>query len=411
MSTEVPYTISVPESKLDILRQKLALVEFPDELENSQWNYGVPLADIKRLVARWKDGYDWRAEESKLNKDLPQFTRDIDVDGFETLNIHYVHQKSPVTNAIPLLFVHGWPGNFIEVRKILPLLLQSSPQFPSFHVVAFSLPGYGFSEGSHKTGFAAEQYAEVAHKLMLSLGYNEYVTQGGDWGFLITRIIAQKYGGKHSKAWHTNFPVGTPLQFSSNPILYLKHLVTPYTEAEKAGIERSKWFVKEGRGYHEEQATKPQTLGYSLADSPVGLLAWIYEKLVTWTDSYPWTDDEVLTWISIFYFSRAGPAASVRIYYEVMHSKGFLQSPSLKPTIPLGVSHFPNELRITPKKFDHNVGKLVFQAEHSSGGHFAAYERPEELVGDLRKMFGKKGPAFGVVPGKNGYEEKVIANL
>ncbi|KAH7872307.1 Alpha/Beta hydrolase protein [Lentinula edodes] len=411
MSVELPFQISIPDSKLDLLRQKLALTEFPDELENTGWNYGAPLSDIKRLVARWKDVYDWKLEEAKLNQDLPQFTKDILVNGFETLNIHYVHQKSSLANAIPLLFVHGWPGSFIEVRKILPLLVQSSPQFPAFHVVALSLPGFGFSEGAHKPGFAPEQYAEVAHKLMLSLGYHEYVTQGGDWGYLITRIIAHKYGGKHSKAWHTNFPLATPLNFSVNPILFLQHLFTPYTAAEKAGIERSKRFEKEGQGYFHEQSTKPQTLGYSLADSPVGLLAWIYEKLATWTDSYPWTDDEVLTWVTIFYFSRAGPAASIRIYYEFIHSANGSQPSSFKPTIPLGVSHFPEELRITPRKFVHSVGNLVFQVEHSTGGHFAAYECPDELVDDLREMFGKQGPAFGVVPGKTGYEQRIRANL
>ncbi|KAE9396271.1 alpha/beta-hydrolase [Gymnopus androsaceus JB14] len=406
-SAQLPFKISIPESKLDTLRQKLDLVSFPDELEGAGWDYGVPLADIKRLVARWKDGYNWRAEEAKLNEELPQFTRDIDVHGFGTMNIHYVHKKSQVANAIPLLFIHGWPGSFIEVRKILPLLVQSSPnsKFPSFHVVAFSLPGYGFSEGAHKRGFAADQYAEVGHKLMLALGYDEYVTQGGDWGFLITRTIAQKYGGKHSKAWHTNFPTASPLQFRLNPILYIQHLLTPYTAAEKAGLKRTESFDKEGRAYFMEQATKPQTLGYSLVE-PVALLAWIYEKLVQWTDGYPWTDDEVLTWIMIYYFSRAGPAASVRIYYEVTHSIGIAQSPTLKPTIPLGVSHFPKELRITPRKFVHNTGNLVFEAEHPIGGHFAAHERPEELVGDLRKMFGKHGAAFGVVRGKNGYERK-----
>ncbi|KAE9396270.1 alpha/beta-hydrolase [Gymnopus androsaceus JB14] len=238
-STQLPFKISIPESKLDILRQKLALVSFPDELEGAGWDYGVPLADIKRLVARWKDGYNWRAEEAKLNEELPQFTRDID--------------KSQVANAIPLLFVHGWPGSFIEVRKILPLLVQSSPnsKFPSFHVVAFSLPGHGFSEGAHKRGFATDQYAEVGHKLMLALGYDEYVTQGGDWGFVITRTIAQKYGGKHSRAWHVNWLTAPPLQFWLNPILYIQHLITPYTAAEKAGLKRTESFDREGRAYSQ----------------------------------------------------------------------------------------------------------------------------------------------------------------
>ncbi|KAK7464789.1 hypothetical protein VKT23_005996 [Stygiomarasmius scandens] len=408
MSIETPFKISVSDDQLDLLRKKLDLATFPDELENAGWRYGVPLADVKRLVARWKDGYDWRAEEAKLNEELPQFTRDIDVTGHGSLNIHYVHKRSEVEGAIPLLFVHGWPGSFIEVRKILPLLVQVSAdgRFPSFHVVAFSLPGYGFSEAPRKPGFVAEHYAEIGNKLMIALGYKEYVTQGGDWGSLITRKIAQIYGGKHSKAWHTNTASGVPPTLASQPLTYLKQMFRPFTEAEKAGFERSLWFEKEGRGYFMEQATQPQTLGYSLADSPVGLLAWIYEKLVTWTDSYPWKDDEVLTWISIYYFSRAGPAASTRIYYEVMHSPdgfGSFASTKNKPTIPMGVSIFPKELRVTPKSWVQATGNVVFDAEHTGGGHFAAHEKPELLVGDLRKMFGKKGPVYGIVPGKTGY--------
>ncbi|THU96123.1 alpha/beta-hydrolase, partial [Dendrothele bispora CBS 962.96] len=390
-SIETPFKISVPDSDLDLLQKKLSLATFPNELENSGWRYGVPLADVKRLVARWSEGYDWRAEEAKLNEELPQFTRDIEVSGGHgRMNIHYVHKRSEVENAIPLLFVHGWPGSFIEVRKILPLLVQASPdgKFPSFHVVAFSLPGYGFSEAPKKPGFLASHYAEIGNKLMLALGYNEYVTQGGDWGALITRKIAQIYGGKHSKAWHTNMPFGVPPTLTSQPLTYLSHLFLPYTASEKLGFARSAEFQKEGTGYFLEQSTQPQTLGYSLTDSPVGLLAWIYEKLVNWTDGYPWEDDEVLTWVSIYYFSLGGPTASARIYYEVYHSSDGSTSPTRlknKPTIPLGVSMFPKELVVPPKSWTTASGNLVFAAQHTSGGHFAAHEKPELLVGDLRK--------------------------
>ncbi|KAK7439018.1 hypothetical protein VKT23_017724 [Stygiomarasmius scandens] len=163
-TTEVPYKISISEKQLNLLHQKLDLVTFPDELENAGWSYGVSLDDMKRLVMRWRKGYDWRAEEAKLNEELPQFTRDIEVsDGHGMLNIHYVHKKSEVEDAIPLLFVHGWPGSFIEVRKILPLLVKASSngEFPSFHVVAFSLPGFGFSEAPKKPGFTPDYHAEV----------------------------------------------------------------------------------------------------------------------------------------------------------------------------------------------------------------------------------------------------------
>ncbi|THU97599.1 alpha/beta-hydrolase, partial [Dendrothele bispora CBS 962.96] len=236
---EAPFKISIPDSDLDLLQQKLSLATFPDELENSEWRYGVPLADMKRLVTRWREGYDWRAEEAKLNEELPQFTRDIEVSGGHgRINIHYVHKRSEVENAIPLLFVHGWPGSFIEVRKILPLLVQASSdgKFPSFHVVAFSLPGYGFSEAPTKPGFTIERYAEIGNKLMLALGYNEYVTQGGDWGAIITRKIAQIYGGKSSKAWHTNVALAEPPTLTSQPLLYLRQLFRPYTAADTAAL-------------------------------------------------------------------------------------------------------------------------------------------------------------------------------
>ncbi|KAK1220537.1 hypothetical protein PQX77_016677 [Marasmius sp. AFHP31] len=403
------YKISVPEESLALLRKKLELTSLPDELDDAGWDYGVPLADIKRLVSRWKDGYDWRKQEKALNDELPQFTRDIEVDGFGVLNIHYVHKESETKNAIPLLFVHGWPGSFIEVRKILPLLTSGTP---SFHVVAIGQPGYGFSEGPKKKGFNTPQYAEagitpshprpiltaiilqLGHKLMLALGYDEYVTQGGDWGYFVTRAISSVYGPKHAKAWHTNIQLGSPSE--SDP-------PEGYTEAEKAGLARTKWFQEKGSGYMHEHNTQPQTLGYSLADPPVGLLAWIYEKLVNWTDSYPWDDDEVLTWISIYWFSRAGPTASIRNYYELTLKGGREWIHKTYPTsIPIGHSSFPKELIIVPRSWvkENNV---VFESAHDSGGHFAAHEKPVELVDDLRKMFGRGGPAFGVVSGKDGY--------
>ncbi|KAG7095350.1 hypothetical protein E1B28_006110 [Marasmius oreades] len=405
-SVESLFKIAVPDHKLKILREKLELVTFPDELEEVGWKYGVPLVDMRRLVSRWRQGFDWRQEEENINNTLHQFTRDIQVDETHgTLNIHYVHHRSSIEGAIPLLFIHGWPGSFIEATKLIPLLTQpESTDFPSFHVVVMSLPGYGFSEAPKKPGFNASRHAEVGHKLMIALGYEEYVTQGGDWGFYITRRLAQMYGRTNVKAWHTNYPsAGAVAPTLSQPLLYVKHLFTPYSAAEKAGLERTNWFLTEGMGYNHEQSTQPQTLGYALADSPVGLLAWIYEKLKNWTDSYPWSDDEILTWVSLYYFSRAGPAASLRIYYEATKAGDRVVPPSAKPIIPMGVSHFPKELRRAPVTWIMNVGHLVFSSEHTSGGHFAAHEKPFELAADLRKMFGRKGIAYGVIPSRDGY--------
>ncbi|KAL0567893.1 hypothetical protein V5O48_014100 [Marasmius crinis-equi] len=382
------FKISVPDSEILHLKKKLELTRLPDEIDQAGWDYGAPLSDIKRLVERWKGGYDWRKYEKELNDELPQFTRDIEVDGHGVLNIHYVYKKSEAKGAIPLLFVHGWPGSFIEVRKILPLLTAAQEGQPNFDVVAVGLPGYGFSEGTKKKGFGIPKYAEVGHKLMLALGYNEYVTQGGDWGAVITQEMASTYGPTHIKAWHSNMPLAEAPSEAQDEL----------SAEDKACLDRIKWYRTKGNGYFIEQATQPQTVGYSLADSPVGLLAWIYEKLIVWSDGYTWEDDEVLTWISIYWFSRSGPAATVRTYYE--HRPEEMKS--TPPSIPFGASYFPKEILASPVRWlkSHN---LVFHARHPKGGHFAAHEVPELLVGDLRKMFGKGGPAFGVVNGRDGY--------
>lgn len=233
------------------------------------------------------------------------------------------------------------------------------------------------------------------------------VTQGGDWGFGVTRAMGLLYPN-HCKASHLNLILGRAPKLSTNPVLALQHAVYPYDDREKAGFERSTWFEKEGFGYNLLQSTKPQTIGYALEDSPVALLAWIYEKLHDWTDGYPWTDDEILTWVSIYWFSTAGPAASCRIYHEATHPQpqSDVTTTTLGGWIPhvkLGIAHFPRDITVVPKTWAATLGPVVMQSEHPDGGHFAAWERPEAIVGDLRKMFEKGGPCFGVVPGKSGY--------
>ncbi|KIV98013.1 hypothetical protein PV10_01707 [Exophiala mesophila] len=412
MTDITPFNINIPDSSISDLQQRLSLARFPDELDSAGWDYGAPLADVKRLTAYWKDKFNWRAAEKNLNL-MPQFTTPISVAGFDQpLTIHFIHQKSPVANAIPLLYVHGWPGSFYEGSKIWKELANPSPssEAPAFHFVALSLPGYGFSSTPRTKGFALAQYAETAHKLMLKLGYDEYVTQGGDWGYYITRTIAILYP-QHCKATHVNFDQGEAPSWTQFPGLALKHAVTPYTEREKKGLARTKWFLEEGSAYRAQQSTKPQTLGYGLTDSPVGLLAWIYEKLHDWSDGYPWTEDEVCTWVSIYWFSTAGPAASLRIYYESTHE---WDDPQRRVTrdrtrlwvgggVKLGLTHSPGELRVLPQTFTHTQGHVVFDRSYDSGGHFFAFEKPEHLISDVREMFGKNGGAAGVVTGKDGY--------
>ena len=258
-------------------------------------------------------------------------------------------------------------------------------------------------------GFNVPQHAEFCHKLMLALGYSEYVTQGGDLGYSVTRAMALQYP-QSCKATHINMAIPAEPTLVGFTALYAKMKATPLTPVEEAGIARSKWFQKEGSAYFKLQATKPQTIGYSMTDSPVGLLAWIYEKLHDWLDDYHWTDDEVLTWISIYYFSTAGPAASQRIYNEFVHDPEQKARRYGKwiPDVRLGVARFPKELTLPPKLWHQTMGPLVFESEHESGGHFAAFERPDAIVDDLRNMFGKGGGAFGVVKGRSGFDEHEV---
>jgi pimeloyl-ACP methyl ester carboxylesterase len=172
--TPTPFKINVSQAKIDLLKQKLALCTFPDELDESGWELGVPLEQIKRLTKYWQEGYDWKVHEKKFNDALPQFMTTVATDEFGELDIHFIHQKSGIEGAIPLIFVHGWPGSFMEVVKLLPQLKGNGIDSPAFDIVAPSLPNYAFSSSVQKRGFGLKQYAEVCHKLMLQLGYPQY---------------------------------------------------------------------------------------------------------------------------------------------------------------------------------------------------------------------------------------------
>jgi hypothetical protein len=220
---------------------------------------------------------------------------------------------------------------------------------------------------------------------------------------MTARFLCFAYPGA-VKAHHLNNTMPAEPTEETHPELYARIKATPLSSEEQAGLGRTANFFKEGNGYLRQQSTRPLTLGYSLQDSPVGLLAWIYEKLQAWSDSYAWTDDEILTWVSIYYFSRAGPAASSYIYWSMDHSDPpvFIAAGAWSD-VPLGVSRFNQDILMMPKLWNHTLGPIVFEAEHHSGGHFAAYERPNAIVQDLRKMFGKGGGAYGVVGCKDGY--------
>ncbi|KAF1972976.1 alpha/beta-hydrolase [Bimuria novae-zelandiae CBS 107.79] len=393
MASHELYTIHVPDAQIEKLKRKLEDADYPDELDTEeQWRYGAPLTDVKRLAEYWRTGFDWRKAESKMNE-LPNYRKKVSVDGFGDLDVHFLWQKSEVEGAIPLLFCHGWPGSFLEVTKLLPLLKGGDGK-PTFHIVAPSLPNFGFSQRIAKPGFALEQYAQTCHRLMQDLGYAKYVTQGGDWGFYVTRIMGVLYP-QHVLASHINMIRAHPPSFTLQPALALQHALTPYSPAETTA-------------YRQLQATKPQTLAYAFASSPLALLAWIYEKLHDWTDAYPWTDDEVLTWVSVYYFSTAGPNAHIRIYYEAGHNPTTLvpsreRASEWVDSVKLGLAHFPREITVVPRAWGKTLGPVVHESVNKRGGHFAAWERPDVISRDLQGMFGKKGPLYKIVPGRSGY--------
>lgn len=213
---------------------------------------------------------------------------------------------------------------------------------------------------------------------------------------MVTRAISRYYPA-HCLAAHVNLVSVKPtlLRLLWLGVLYYLGLLS---EDDKQGIFRSGWYLKESSGYMILQSTKPNTIGFALADSPIALLAWVYEKLRDWTDEYPWTDDEILEWVSIYQFSKAGPASSVTIYYELakMQKEELAKTMEYIPKVPLGLSFYPKDVLVPPRSWGKKLGPVVFEAAHKSGGHFAAYERPEELAGDLREMFGREGGAAKV---------------
>ena len=285
-----------------------------------------------------------------------------------------MHAKSKET-AIPILFVHGWPGSFYEVSKILPKLVDAG-----FDVVAPSLPGYGFSSYTDKAGFKLVQHAETLHKLMQKLGYEKYVVQGGDWGHFIARNMAILYP-EHVQAVHLN------ALFVDVPSDPEAHKDKTYSKAEQHAQARLAHYMTNEAAYVGIQSTKPLNLGFALHDSPVAMLAWMTDKLKVWTDEYSWTPTELITWTLLHYFP--GPTTAVNMYHEnsvmELKSTGLPARNYVKP--PTGVSVFPEEITMVPRVWAETKANVIFWAEHDKGGHFAAWERPEELVGDITKFY------------------------
>ncbi|KAL8354863.1 hypothetical protein RB601_000575 [Gaeumannomyces tritici] len=290
-----PFKVQIPDSELELLRKKLELARLPD-YEGCEWGEeaegGVTSGLMRETVDHWRTKYDWRAAEARMNE-MPQYKTSIPIDGFDAVNVHFVHAKpaDPAAAAgpppTPLLFLHGWPGSFIEVQEMLPRLLAAG-----FHVVAPSLAGFGFSGYPRQAGFQLTHQAEMMNRLMARLGYGSYLVQGGDWGSLLGRIMAVRYP-KHVKALHLN------MIFSSGPNgQKWPPADEELTPREQRCVDRAKFFQTKNSAYQALQATKPRTVGYAFHDSPLGMLAWMADKVLIWSDpkAKAWTPDELITW-------------------------------------------------------------------------------------------------------------------
>ena len=373
-----PFRIEVPQADLDDLTDRLGRTRWPGEIPDVGWDRGVPLNYLEELVEYWRDGYDWREHEAELNE-FPQFTT---VDG---QNIHFLHVRSSEPDAFPLILSHGWPGSVVEFLEVIGPLTDPETHggdaADAFHVVIPSLPGFGFSGPTREPGWDSYRIAKAFAELMSWLGYERYGAQGGDFGAFISpdlgRVDAEHVAGVHVNAATMGFiPFGEVEEAT----------LAEFTDAEKTSFERMNKFLSDGNAYFQLQGSRPQTLAYGLTDSPVGQLAWIVEKFKEWT--HPSAEppersidqDRMLPNVMLYWLTATG-ASSAHLYYESLHSSNW-PTPSEVPT---GVAVFAEDIPI--RRYAEQGNNIVHWSEFDRGGHFAAMEVPDLLIGDVRKFF------------------------
>lgn len=379
MSTSIEsFRIAVSDADLADLRDRLARTRWPDKETVDDWSQGIPRAYVQDLCRYWQTGYDWRSREAKLNR-FPQFRTTIDGVG-----IHFVHVRSPHPNARPLVMTHGWPGSIVEFQKVIgPLtdpVAHGGAAADAFHVVCPTLPGYGFSDKPTHPGWGVEKIGDAWHALMQRLGYAHYYAQGGDWGSVVTTMIGIRHAGP-CLGIHVNMPIVMPDPATMNDL-------TPVEQSALAGLEHYQTWDS---GYSKQQSTRPQTLGYGLADSPAGQCAWIVEKFWSWMDcdGHPenvLTRDELLDNVMLYWVTNSA-ASSARLYWESFNgvSRDAVH-------LPAGISLFPKEIFRSSRRWaEKRFTKLVYWNELPKGGHFAAFERPATFVDEVRACFRAMG--------------------
>jgi epoxide hydrolase len=374
MGTEIrPFTIDVDDAVLVDLHDRLGRTRWPEAELVDDWSQGIPLDYLQEVCGYWADEYDWRTREAALNR-FDQFTTDID-----ELELHFVHARSSHDDALPLLISHGWPGSIVEFHKVIEPLVEptrfgGSPA-DAFHVVAPSLPGFGFSGKPTETGWGVDKIADVFAQLMQRLGYDRYVAQGGDWGSAITTALGAS-DPDHCAAIHVTLAMGArpPGDGDLEP-------------EELRAIERATYYREWDSGYSKQQSTRPQTVGYGLVDSPSGQAGWILEKFWAWTDcdGHPenvLTRDELLDNVMLYWVNATG-ASSARLYWE-----SFGRGTRHTVSIPSGFAVFPQEVVPPVRKWvESSFTDIRHWAEYDKGGHFAAFEVPDVFVAELRTFF------------------------
>ena len=369
-----PFEVDVPEDDLEDLSRRLARARWPSRAPEPGWEQGTDLAYLRELVDYWLDGFDWRAEERRLNR-LDHFLTTIDGQ-----RVHFVHARSRHTRALPLVLSHGWPGSIVEFLDVFGPLTEPPDPGDAFHVVAPSLPGYGFSGPTSEPGWHPRRMAQAFTALMDRLGYARYGVQGGDWGSLVSQNMADLAPDRVA-GLHLNF-VSVPRPSGER---------TDELDAdERASVERMSAFQQTGAGYSAIQGTKPQTLGYALDDSPAGLAAWIVEKFRAWSDcggdiERSFTKDQMLTNVALYWFTRTA-TSSARLYYE-MRKAGRAALPQARVDVPTGIANYPGEITRTPRRWVEHRYRVTHWVDQPRGGHFAAMEVPDLFVDDLRSFF------------------------
>jgi pimeloyl-ACP methyl ester carboxylesterase len=374
-----PFEVHIPQATLDDLHERLAHTRWPDTIAGSGWGYGSDLAYMQELTSYWREQFDWRAQERAINQ-FRHFRAVVD-----GLGVHFIHARGAGPNPLPLIITHGWPGSFVEMLKILPMLTDPAAHgadpADAFDVVVPSLPGYGFSDRPSQPAMHTFRIAELWVGLMHGLGYRRFGAQGGDWGANVTTVLGLA---------HSDELLGIHLNYI--PGSFRPHLPpgTPLSAAEQAFLEdRERWSQDEG-GYGHIQATRPQTLAYGLNDSPAGLAAWIVEKFRAWSDcdgqvERRFTKDELLTNVTI-YWATETIHSSARLYYEARRQP-LLLGPGERVAAPCGVARFPHEAPVPPREWVERGYDIRRWTEMPRGGHFAAMEEPELLAEDIRAFF------------------------